>query len=102
MRFFAALRSHEKDEPHPSVREAVARYSPLPFEGGGYYEARRKIQEMPSSFTFAMLKAASPGISEGTLKKALKGFQNYLKHRSLSSPTFSFNKALTQRIKQIG
>ena len=71
LRFFAALRSHEKDEPHPSVREAVARYSPLPFEGGGYYEARRKIQEMPSSFTFAMLKAASPGISEGTLKKAL-------------------------------
>ncbi len=72
LRFFAAILSHERDEPHPVIREAAAAYGVLSsFRGGGYYEVVRTIGEMPATFTFAMLRAEQPNVQDHTIRRAL-------------------------------
>lgn len=71
--FFAAIRSHEADEPHLVVREAAAAYKPRPlFSGGLYYDALREIMEMPTTFTIEMLRQRLPNVPEATIRRALR------------------------------
>ena len=77
IRFFGAIESHEKDISPSVVRDAAAAYgNTLPFRGGGYYEAIEMIEEMPATFTFAMVREAVPGVPETTIRRALRHLKN--------------------------
>lgn len=73
LRFFQAVKSHEKDVPHPKIAEVVSKYgSPPQTRGGSYYRAKGAIEEMPERFTISMLRGKCPDIPESTLRMALR------------------------------
>jgi len=78
LRFFAAVKAHEEDVPHPKVAEAVAQYnsgqdrqSQPSWRGGAYYEVRKTIEEMTEQFTFSVLREVCPDVLDSTLRRAL-------------------------------
>lgn len=72
LRFFAAIQSHERDMSPTIVKEAVAAFDVQPsFQGGSYYEVRKKIEDMPLQFTIAMVRGSCKDVPEAVIKRAL-------------------------------
>lgn len=72
MGFFTAIESHLKDVPHRAVAEAIKTYGSAPeTHGGGYFDARKKVEAMPEKFTIGMLREACPHVPDPTLRKVL-------------------------------
>jgi len=73
MGFFTAVEAHRQDVPHKAVAEAIMTYGKPPdIHGGGYYDARKKVEAMPQKFTIGMLRQACPDIPLPTLRRVLK------------------------------
>ncbi len=71
--FFSTLKSHQEDIPHPSVSEAIKAYGiPSLFYGGVYYDLRKRIEKLPHTFTFEMIRKICPDVPEMILKKSLQ------------------------------
>lgn len=72
-RFFAAVRAHGEDTPHPKVAEVVESYGEAPEAHGGiYYDIRRAIAEdLPPRFTRSMIRDLFADVPESTLTRVL-------------------------------
>ena len=72
LRFFSAIQSHERETSPSMVREAVAAYNVQPpFQGGNYYEVRKRIEDMPPKFTISMLRGSCKDIPTTVMRRAL-------------------------------